>query len=267
MYNYINNFFLTKFYDNLPKFFSRKIFKIFKIFFVPTSLKELPEDNHPSKLDINFQNIIIKKSKEDGFKPFVSYIKLLELLKNYEKNNSNIKFYDFGPCNIDLYLYLSKKLKKIEYIYFDQPHHNLDIKKLKKYNGFSNLNIDIDFKLEKKDLDFVYFGSSIQYLKDYKETLKKFLKNKSKYIVISQTPFYSSENHSKDIVLKQINLHPIINFAYLINYDSFLTFMEKSGYILKEKNLNRVIKFINFKNFDKNYQFIDFFDLVFKYDV
>jgi len=267
MYNLINNFFLTKFYDNLPRFFSRKLFKVFKIFFVPTSLKELPQNNHPSKLDMNLQKAIIEESKEDSFKPFISHIKLLEILKNYEKDNSNIRFYDFGPCNIDLYLYLSKKLKKIEYTYFDQPEHNLNIKKIKNDNNFSNLSIDVDFKLEKKNLDFIYFGSSIQYLKNYKETLKEFCNNKPKYIIVSQTPFYSSRNSFKDVVLKQLNLHPVINFAYLINYDSFLEFMKKNGYVLEEKNLNRVIKFLNFKNFDKSYEFIDFLDLVFKYDL
>ena len=81
MYNYINNFLLTKFYDSLPRFFSRKIFKILKIFFVPTPLKKLPDDNHPSKYDKNLQNIIIKKSKENDFQPFISYTKLLETLK------------------------------------------------------------------------------------------------------------------------------------------------------------------------------------------
>ena len=166
-----------------------------------------------------------------------------------------------------MYLYLSKKLKNIDYTYFDQPHFNRGIEEIKNDNNFLNLNIDIDFKSEKTDLDFLYFGSSLQYLKSYKEILKKFLDNKPKYIIISQTPFYSSKNNPDDIVLKQINLHPVINFAYLINYDSFLNLMEKSGYVLKEKNLNRVIKFLNFKNFDKNYQFIDFFDLVFKCDV
>ncbi len=267
MYNYINNFLLTKFYDSLPRFFSRKIFKILKIFFVPTPLKKLPDDNHPSKYDKNLQNIIIKKSKENDFQPFISYTKLLETLKKYQENKSNIKFYDFGPCNIDLYLYLSKKLKNLNYIYFDQPQFNRGVKEIKNDNNFFNLNIDLDFKSEKTDLDFLYFGSSIQYLKNYKEILKKFLANKPKYIIISQTPFYSSKNKLDDIVLKQINLHPVINFAYLINYDSFLTLMEKNGYVLKEKNLNRVVKFLNFKNFDKNYQFIDFFDLVFKCDV
>ena len=38
---------------------------------------------------------------------------------------------------------------------------------------------------------------------------------------------YLSENHQT----------VVINFAYLINYDSFLTLMEKNGYVLKEKNL------------------------------
>jgi len=267
MYKYINNFLLTNLFDKLPKFFSRKIFKIFKIFFVPTNIDELPNINHPSKLSYDLQVKIIGKSKEDTFKPFISYVKLLELLKNYELKNSLIKFYDFGPSNIDLYLYLSKKIKKLEYIYFDQSQYNEVIENIKKKNDFVNLKIDTDFKLEKKELDFLYFGSSIQYLKNYKKILETFFKNKPKYIIISQTPFYSSSYSTKDVVLKQINLHPTINFAYLLNYDSFLSFMKKNKYVLEEKNFNRVIKFLNFKNFDKNYKFVDFFDLVFKCDL
>jgi len=266
MYKYINNFLLTKFYDNLPTFFSRKIFKIFKIFFVPTALEKMPNNNHPLKINYDVQNIIIKKSKESTFKPFISYTKLLEILKNYEIKSSCIKFYDFGACNIDLYLYLSKNLKKLNYIYFDQHHNNQIIEKIKNNNNFTKLEIDIDFKLEKKEIDFVYFGSSLQYLKNYKEILMNFIKYKSKHIIVSQTPFYSSNHLSKDIVIKQVNLHPAINFAYLLNYESFLTFMKNNGYTLQEKNLNRVIKFLNFKNFKKNYQFVDFFDLVFKCD-
>ena len=50
MYKFLNFFFKSKFYDRLPKFFSKKLFKLFKIFFVETPLKKLPDNNHPSEI-------------------------------------------------------------------------------------------------------------------------------------------------------------------------------------------------------------------------
>jgi|TARA_Y100000294_G_scaffold154051_1_gene153489 putative methyltransferase (TIGR04325 family) len=267
MYKYINNFILSNFYDCLPRFFSRKFFKIFKIFFVETKLEILPENNHPSKLNYELQKEFIKKSTDKSFKPFISYVNLLDLLKNYEKKSIKINFYDFGACNIDLYLFLSKNLKKLNYIYYDQNHYNSVIEAIRKENNFNNLKVDVNFASEKNDLDFLYFGSSIQYLKNYKDILEHFFKFKPKHIIVSQTPFYSSDHNSKNIILKQINLHPIINFAYLLNYESFCAYMESNGYFLRKKNLNRVIKFLNFKNFNKKHKFVDFLDLVFDYNI
>ena len=265
MYRFLNNFFLTKFYDNLPKFISRKLFKIFKVFFVQTSLNKLPTNNHPSEFNYSLQKQLIKESYNENFSPFISYIKLLEFLKNYE-TKSEIKFYDFGPCNIDLYLYLTKKIDRVNYIYFDQDELNTNMEKIKFENNFQNLIIDTKFQINKDNLDIVYFGSSIQYVNNYKETLKSFFKHKPKYIIISQTPFYSSNGANDELVIKQINLHPVINYAYLFNFDKFILFMKKNGYDLKDKNFNRVIKFLNFKNFNKNFKFVDFYDLVFRCD-
>ena len=53
MYSLLNNFLNSNSFDKLPKFVARKIFKIFKIFFVETNLKSLPINNHPTKIDIN----------------------------------------------------------------------------------------------------------------------------------------------------------------------------------------------------------------------
>ena len=50
---------ITRFVNNLmrdgKKSVARKIFKIFKIFFVETKLKELPENNHPTQIDKKHQ--------------------------------------------------------------------------------------------------------------------------------------------------------------------------------------------------------------------
>ena len=57
-------------------------------------------------------------------------------------------------------------------------------------------------------------------------------------------------------------MHPVINYAYLIEYNNFLDIMDKNGYKLISQNKNTLIKFLNFKNF-KNYSFLNFLDLIF----
>ena len=63
--------------------------------------------------------------------------------------------------------------------------------------------------------------------------------------------------------MKQVNIHPTINYAYLIEYNNFIKFMRENNYTLISQNKNNLIKFLNFKNF-KNFSFINFLDLFFK---
>ena len=83
-------------------------------------------------------------------------------------------------------------------------------------------------------------------------------------MIFSHTPFFTSNKSDKDIVVKQVNIHPTINYAYLIEYNKFINFMEENNYRLISQNKNNFIKFLNFKNF-KNYSFLSFLDLSFKY--
>ena len=68
MYKILNKFLGTKYFDTLPRFITRKIFKIFKIFFVETNLK-IPKSNHPNKIDKKNQTEIIKNNN-NLYKPF-----------------------------------------------------------------------------------------------------------------------------------------------------------------------------------------------------
>ena len=76
--------------------------------------------------------------------------------------------------------------------------------------------------------------------------LKKFFQNKTKNIILSHTPFYISNKNKNDIVIKQVNIHPIINYAYLFQYDNFITFMKDNNYTLVSQNKNNLIKFFEF---------------------
>ena len=90
----------------------------------------------------------------------------------------------------------------------------------------------------------------MQYINDYKSSLNKIFK-KTKFIIISQTPFYFNKNIQHDIILKKLNLSYALNYLYLINYQKFKNFFQKNKFNLISMTHNRVIKFINFKNLKK----------------
>ncbi len=265
MYKILNNFYKSNIFDKLPKVLTRKLFKIFKIFFVETNLKTLPKNNHPTKLDKDLQLKIIKNENDKFYRPFSTCFYLLEILTLYSRSHKNFSFFDFGANNIDNFIYLNRYLKNWQYIYYDLPHYNNIIQNLIKERELKNITVSQDLSLGKQPLDFAFFGSSLHYANDYKEILKKFFQNKTKNIILSHTPFYISNKSKNDIVLKQVNIHPIINYAYLIQYDNFITFMKKNNYILVSQNKNNLIKFLNFNNFSDNFSFINFLDLTFSY--
>ena len=264
MYYFLNRFFNSKYFDSLPKFITRKIFKIFKIFFVETNLETLPENNHPTKIDENQLNIL-KNSSDSFYRPFNTCSYLLEISTLYESVNKKIKILDFGANNLDNFVYLNRYLKNFEYLYHDLPSYNKFAEEFILKNKLKNIKVIKDLDFLDSDIDFVVFGSSIHYVEGYQEILKEFIRNKSKFLIFSHTPFFISDNSDKDKVLKQINIHPIINYAYLINYNNFIQFMKDNNYGLISQNKNNLIKFINFKNFSKNFSFIGFLDLTFTY--
>lgn len=262
MYVFLNKFLRSKYFDSLPKFFARKIFKIFKIFFVETELESLPQNNHPTT--VNENQLKIMKNVEDNFyKPFSTCAYLLELLSLYGSLKNQIKFLDFGANNLDNYAYLNKYIKNIDYLYHDLPSYNKFIYNFIIKNQLKNIKVINDLSTINNDLDFVFFGSSIHYVNDYKEILKKIIKFNPRYLLFSHTPFYMSGKSDKDIVMKQVNIHPTINYAYFLEYKGFLKFMKENNYTLLSENKNNFIKFLNFKNF-KGYTFISFLDLLFK---
>ena len=266
MYNFINSFLRSIYFDKLPKLVTRKIFKIFKIFFVETNLSVLPRNNHPTNLQKKNQIEIIKNSKNKFYKPFNTCPYLLEVLSMYSAENKKIKLFDFGANNIDNYVYLNRYLKNWEYIYHDLPECNKIIAELIEENKLTNITVSNDLTLGNDPLDFAVFGSAIHYIQNYQQVLNQFINNKTQHLIFAHTPFYISDKNDKDIVLKQVNVHPIINYAYLINYNNFIQFMKKNNYNLISQNKNNFIKFLNFKNFSKNYSFLSFLDLNFSYN-
>ena len=258
----LNFFFRSKYFDKINTFISKKIFKIFKIFFVQTKLTVLPQQNYKIT-----ENEILKEYEKAKYfeksdnRPYITYVHLLDLLSVMEKKDT-INFFDYGAGNLNLFFYLRKNIKKLNYFFFDQPEILNILKNFNEINNLDKLNLCNNFRND--NMDLVYFGSSLQYLKDYKNEILKF-KNSTKYLLISQTPFYrNSDLKNEFIIMKQINMNPKINYLYCFNYDYFINFMEQNNFKLIDKNFNRVTKFLNFKNFNKRYKDMDMYDLFFK---
>ena len=258
----LNIFLKSKIFDNLNFFLVRKLFKIFKFFFVETELTALPKTNYPlTVIDEDLENS--KNFRIKDTKPYISYVHLPDLLEVISDNKRRIIFFDYGAGNLSLFYYLSRKFKNIDYFFKDQLIIEEKVKKIIENDKIKNLYLSDSFSTH--EIDLLYFGSSLQYISNYKNVLKSFLK-KSKYILISQTPFFDNERYKETIVIKQLNMHPNINYLNLFNFNFFLDFMKKNDYQLIERNVNKVTKFLNFKNFDKNkFKDIDMYDLLFKY--
>jgi hypothetical protein len=253
-----------KIYNKFHSFLGKKIFKFSKIFFVETNYNKLPLINHPLDLNYGVELKKYKRTLSSDDAPFISYSHLHDLLKmtdTYKKKRIN--FLDFGAGSLELFAYLSKKFKKIKYFYNDQEKYNYLVNNIRKNEKLKRLKILNDFKNNKEKFDYVYFGGSLQYILDYKNSLDKIFK-KSKFILISQSPFYFNKDNKKEIVLKQLNLSHNINYLYVINFYEFIKFMKRNKFFLVSKNYNRVIKFLNFKNLRKKYKNIDMYDLLFE---
>ena len=259
--NLLNTFFNSKYFDNLNTFLAKKIFKIFKIFFVETSLRELPDINYPL---INIKSEL-EKSKLDNknnYRPYITYAHLPDLVEVLSDKNEQLNFVDIGAGNLNLYFYLKKNFKNINYFFKDQKEVETSVKDFIQDERLKNISVVNIDSLEL--INIAYFGSSLQYIKDYKRELKNFFK-KTNYILIAQSPFFSSKKNDEKIIIKQLNMHPYINYLYMFNYEKFLNFMTENNYDLIEKNVNNVTKFLNFKNFSKDfYSDINMYDLLFK---
>ena len=257
----LNAFLKSKFYDNLNPFLAKKIFKIFKIFFVETNLQNLPDVNYPLT-NIKSELEKSKLEKKNNLRPYITYTHLPDLLEVLTDRIKKINFIDVGAGNLNLYYYLKKNFENINYLFRDQKEVETCVIEFIKNEKLKNISV-----VDVNSLDLIniaYFGSSLQYIKNYKSELKFFFK-KSNYILISQSPFFLNDKSEERIIVKQLNMHPNINYLYIFNYKKFLNFMTENNYNLVEKNINNVTKFLNFKNFSKDfYTDINMYDLLFK---
>jgi putative methyltransferase (TIGR04325 family) len=255
----INKFLLSDYFNKINKFFARKLFKIFKIFFVETKLLSLPKNNYPTETRL-LEELQRKYPDDVNYKPYISYPGLLDLLITIKKIDQNLKFCDYGAGNLNLFYYLNKNFKNLDFFFYDQEKVGEIVESYKKEKNLENLFVNKPVK--NMNFDLVYFGSSLQYLNNYETIIKSFFN--TKYILIAQTPFFVQPFNISKIVLKQINMHPKINYLYMFNLNDFINFMKNSNFNLINKSLNNVTKFMNFKNFDSRYKDLEMYDLLFE---
>ena len=252
----------------LPKMILRKIFKKYRIYFVPTELTKIPDDNYKIGSSFEYQEQLIKQFNDNkpnkliSFNTFPHINQIIKLL--FKQPDLKFNFLDFGGENIDLYLYLKKNFKNINYFIFNQSHINQSYINLKSKYNFENFTIlnNID-ELIKYEYDFVNFGGVVQYINDYDFIIKKIIKVSKKYIFFSAIHFYEKKISSLEkLVVKETNLlHilPINIYCYFFNFDIFMKpfLQENFSIIFKENNVYGDVNYRNFKNLYEKTNYMD----------
>jgi hypothetical protein len=247
-----------------PKFIRRKIDKIFfKYYFLPTKLDKLPNSNYPEMGNLEYQKSLIKKFNDNGKQTsFMTYPNLINLLLKNFNTNKSLNFLDIGGEKIDFYLKLKSEFKNINYFIFNQEKVIEPFYKLKTEFKYDNLNIieKMD-KIFNKDYDFVNFGSCIQYFDNYENLLEK-ISNCCEKIFFSGTHLYNSseQKFKNNIIVKQMNVLPQINYLYFFNRKKFFSILEKKKFtlIFENKNLTDNINYDNFESYLGNISYSDF---------
>ena len=249
-------------------YFKKKIIKKRKLFFIKTELDKLPKNNYPFGLNKKILEDTCKKYLDNPkLVPNISYPKIDILLKKLFKKKEKIYFLDIGAQFIDNYLFLSKKNKNLEYFYFDQKINNKIVdrfSKIKKLKRFKSLMKIQDIK--KYKINFVYFGSVIQYMNDYNEVINLISKKKPKFIFFSGTSLYKNLKKNR-FVVRQVNVWPQINYCFFFQYKYFFKLLEQRNYklVFKKNNLNDRV--INYSNISKSLNIkINYTDLLFKFN-
>jgi hypothetical protein len=229
--------------------------------------KSLPLNTYSAELIKSEQQKLYKLYQEQNIKNFPNIVcpYLLTLLKLLYANNS-FNFLDFGARNIDNYSYLNSHLPKINYFYHDLTQYNSIISEIKNENSIQNLLIIDDPSLiENNNFDFVFIGSAIQYIKNYKNILKLIFQSNPAYIFFSGTIFYEEKSSDSEIVSYiQLNLLPQKYYGFFFHFDSFKYFFEAHGYNLLSLSEAKYDPFINYNMINKNFGRINNLDLLFK---
>ena len=263
-YFIINKIYNLPFSNYLGGFIKKKLLKKNNITFIPTNKKTLPIKNYPIQNSIEYQEKIINFYNNNNYVSFNTYLNLKNLLKDNFKSDETFNFLDFGGDKLDFFLDISKEFKNINYYLINQTKVNEIISTVKDKYNYNNLKVleSID-EVKKYNFDFVYFGSTIQYLKDYEEYINEILPITKKNIFFSATWFFSTNSSIEKIVVKQLNYLPQEFYLYFINIQPFLKIFQKHNFKIKFEKTNDSYS-CSFKNFkDIEIKDIKYSDILF----
>ena len=254
-YSIINAIYNLPFSNYLGGFIKKKLIKNNKITFIPTNKSSLPKKNHPIQNSIEFQNKIIETYKTTNKLSFNTFLELKSLLKEKFNSDAKFNFLDFGGDKLDFYLDIAKEFKNINYYLINLPEVNEIINSIKNTNNYDNLKVLNDFnEVKKHHYDFVYFGSTLQYLDNHEVHIEELLPITKKNIFFSATWFFSNENLLKKIIVKQLNYLPKEFYLYFINLNSFIEIFRKHNFKVEfnKENETHPCSFENFKKLKIN---------------
>lgn len=260
-YRFLNNFLSKSFTQYFPKTVNRKLLRRYNIFFVPTNLKILPKSFYPIATTLNEQIELAK-----NYNPKKKLIKFntkvdmdIFLKKLFKKKKFN--YLDVGGDNIDLYLMLNKRLNIKNYFIYNFKETVNIFKKIKSKFNIKNLYPITNIK-KLKSIDIVYFGSSIQYFRNYNIFLKKVFNIKPKYIFFSGTTFFEDNIDKEKWIVKQTNIFPHHVYLYFFNLKKFVNLFTMNGYKLVSCKKNKFAK-VDYKNFNPLLIKIRYLDVLF----
>jgi putative methyltransferase (TIGR04325 family) len=249
-YSIINAIYNLPFSNYLGGFIKKKLIKKNKITFIPTNKNYLPKKNHPIQNSIEFQKKIIETYKANNKLSFNTFLELKFLLKEKFDPDTKFNFLDFGGDKLDFYLDISKEFNNINYYLINLPEVNEIIKSIKRTYNYDNLKVLNDFnEVKKHDYDFVYFGSTLQYLDDHELYIKELLPITKKNIFFSATWFFSNNSFLKKIIVKQLNYLPKEFYLYFFNLNSFIKIFKEQNFKVEfnKENETHPCSFENFK--------------------
>jgi hypothetical protein len=168
-------------------------------------------------------------------------------------HNKKTNILDYGSNIASISNFQNKiETKNITFNIFDPYHNNrMKINNLKKLN-FKIINNKKKFINKKFDL--LHFGSSIQYQDNFFNEFNSFLKNLSKVILITHTPFSSEKSYKS----KQSNHKNLIQNIYSLTKLNNLFKKNKFKLIFKSRNDDKYISCVNkkYKSYSLNLLFI-----------
>lgn len=246
----INKIYNLPFSNYLSGFIKKKLIKNNNITFIPTNKKTLPKKNHPIQNSLDYQEEIIKSYNEKNEISFNTFLELKNLLKKKFKPDSNFNFLDFGGDKLDFYLDISKEFKNINYFLINQPEVNFIIETIKNKYNYTNLKVLNDLnEVKKNQYDFVYFGSTLQYLEQYEDYIENILPLTKKNFLISATCFFLDEGPIKHIIVKQLNFLPKQFYLFFFNLNFLIKIFKKHNFAIEFEEENKTYP-CSFKNFD-----------------